>query len=309
MEPLLKEPGSLKHNVLRRIEREGVCPRSRWQFVAKECLVWSAWLFAVLVAAVAVAISLFVILHRQYAVYEATHDSFLAFMLEVLPYLWFVVFAVCALLAVYHLRHTRRGYRYPLWGVVGVGMAASLAGGMIFHYVGMSYVLDTSLGHYVSGYWSQEKMEQRFWQHPEEGRILGTYQHELPEGYVILVRDAAGVEWPTDVSELFEADLVLLKTGKQVRLLGYALLEDGVLRFHACSVFPWMYDRMMTQKELYDSRELAILHLHQHRDRVISRLENSVATAEEGLAVASLPKAEESSTHCSTIAAVKRLRE
>lgn len=290
-----------KKDVLSRIEREGVCPRARWLFVGRECAVWGAWLFTVAVAAVAVAVSLFVIMHQQYAFYEATHDSFLALMLEVLPYLWFVVFVVGLLLALYHLRHTRRGYRYSLFGTALAGAVASLAGGAVLHYVGMGFVFDKSFGHYVPGYWSQEMMEEHFWQQPEKGRILGTYVGEGESAGTVLVKDVAGKEWQVSVSELFAPDLALLSTGKQVRLLGRTADGAEGQNFYACGVFPWLYDRMMTMKELHNQREEAVARLHQHRDRLLAEMK----------AIAPAPGDEKlppPASHCGEIEAVKRLR-
>ncbi len=81
---------SLKQTVLARIDQENVCPRGRWLFHSRECVVWTLWLVTVLVGALAVAVSLFVIAQRQYALYEATHDNFLTFLVTVLPYLWII---------------------------------------------------------------------------------------------------------------------------------------------------------------------------------------------------------------------------
>ena len=301
------ETPDLKQHILERIEREGVCPRSRWMFVGKEVVVWGAWVFTVLIGAVAVAISLFVIMHRQYAVYEATHETFWSFMFAVLPYLWFLVFVVGSALAIYHLRHTRRGYRYSLLTTAAVGMTASLAGGAVLHYVGMGFVFDKSLGHFMPGYWSQEMVEQYFWQQPEEGRILGTYVRELPDA-VVVVEDVEGREWEVNVTELFPQDLELLKLGKQVRLLGRTFDGATAPDFHACSVFPWLYDHMMTMHELHEQRESAVERLHEQRERMVEHIKNALIVSREGGDTPVLAEPEEA-VLCGEIDAVKRLED
>lgn len=228
---------------------------------------WVAWLFTVALAAVAAAITFFVIMHRQYTFYEATHDSFWRFMLDVLPYLWIVVFVVSATLALYHLRSTKRGYRYPLWGIIVTSVFASIAGGSLLHYYGMSYVLDHELGEYMPGYRSQAALEKQFWQMPSEGRLLVTYLREADSGSGVIVEDVLGVKWFTNIDELYARDLELLRSGATMRLLGTIPGETEILRFHACGVFPWMYDHVTSMDDMYKDREEAIARLRQHQNR------------------------------------------
>ena len=63
-----------------------VSPRSRRFFQTRECAVWVLWLISVVVGALAVAVTFFVLNHRQYALYEATHENFFTFMVEVLQW-------------------------------------------------------------------------------------------------------------------------------------------------------------------------------------------------------------------------------
>ncbi|MCA9357310.1 hypothetical protein KC872_03795, partial [Candidatus Kaiserbacteria bacterium] len=70
----------LKETLFARIEEGNVCPRSRWVYFCQECMVWTAWVISVLIGSLAVAISVFVVTHHQYALYEATHENFLTFM-------------------------------------------------------------------------------------------------------------------------------------------------------------------------------------------------------------------------------------
>ena len=63
-----------------RIEEEKVRPRSRMFFQGRECIIWTLWLISMLVGTLAVAITLYVITHHQYALYEATHENFFTFL-------------------------------------------------------------------------------------------------------------------------------------------------------------------------------------------------------------------------------------
>src|SRR6056297_1803607 len=125
---------NLKNALFEKIETDNVRPHSRMFFKGRECVIWLLWLISVLVGALAVAISVFVVTHRQYALYEATHDNFLTFMVEVLPYVWIIVFGAMALFAVYNLRHTKRGYRYPVSYILASSVVLSFAIGSALHF-------------------------------------------------------------------------------------------------------------------------------------------------------------------------------
>lgn len=309
MTPSSKQPEqsevSVRSQVLSRISGENICPRGRWFFLGRECVLWLIWLLTTVLAAVAVAVSTFVIMHRQYALYEATHSSFWAFMLEVLPYLWIVTFVLATGLSYYHFRQTKRGYRYPLITVIGATLLASLVGGMALHYVGMSFTFDHYLGRYFPGmYASQERKEAQFWQRPEEGRLMARFREEPITDSVAVVEDITGQRWAVDITELFVSDREYLRDGREVRMLG--LRYDGGLgtEFHACGVFPWLYSHMMSTEQLKSDRAEAIERLHEHRDRAMERAKLALEAARDG---APLPPAPPSL--CADIAAVKRLRD
>lgn len=314
----------LKNNVLSRIECEGICPRSRLFFMGKECLVWSTWLLTILVAAVAVAISFFVIMHRQYALFEATHDSFLALMIDVLPYLWLLVFVAAAGFALYHFRNTKRGYRYSFFTIAGSTVLASFMGGFFLHYLGMSFAFDDMLGKYMPGmYMSQAMYETRFWQDPDDGRLLATLKEETASGSTAVVVDAEGVQWEVNITELFPRDIALLREGKQVRILG-SQPEAGESAFHACGVFPWLYSKMMTMADFKGDRAEAVERLQEHRDRMLVQAKETYVAAKEAVsqtggvdggsvmmssATTAPPPISEEESLCGEIAAVKRLRD
>jgi hypothetical protein len=91
--------------------------------------VWFLWFFSVLFGALAVAVTLYVLMNHQYALYEATHNNLFTFIIEVLPFLWLFIFGLMTLVAIYNLRHTSRGYRYPVSVILASSLLLSLAGG------------------------------------------------------------------------------------------------------------------------------------------------------------------------------------
>ncbi len=263
----------LKNNVLERIEQEKIVPRSKIVFSCYEILLWSSWLLSVLIGALAIAVSVFAVSYQKYAFFEATHEDFVAFIVETLPYLWFLVLAFMILFAIFNLRHTKRGYRYPLWLVILSSLTLSVAGGTTLYYADMGYMMDKKLGQYLSAYQSQEKMEEKMWQNPKEGRLVGVLvikeDDSLPAGHV-LIRDAREQLWVVNIKDLYEDDLIIMNSGKKMKVLGQ-MLSMSPSHFHACGILPWMFEKSMSVKELSRERVAIIDRIYQHKDRLKER--------------------------------------
>lgn len=288
---------SCKDRVMSRIECEKICPRSRLFFKTRECAVWSLWVLSVIVGALAVAVTLFVIGHRQYALFEATHDSFFTFIMEVLPYLWIAVFALMVAVAVYNLRHTKGGYRYPLWQIFGSSMVLSLAGGSALHVFGFGYFIDHHLGEQMRMYNSQEKMEMRMWQSPEDGRLIGRLL-EAPRAPVAIgtFADVSGVEWQIDMTELAPHEQELLLREDTVRLMG--VFDENTKLFHSCGAFPWLLDKAAKREEYEATRIAFEKKIHSFEERMEKKLREATSS-EAGVYT----------SHCEGLAPVRRMRE
>jgi hypothetical protein len=157
-----------------------------------------------------------------------------------------------AIFAVFNLRHTKHGYRYPLWQILGSSVVVSLVGGAGFHLLGVGFMLDEQLGMKVKMYESQIKMEQKMWQAPEAGRLVGSVTIDSIAGDMInklSFKDVTGFTWEIDESELKPAEIDLLKGGSRVRLLGQ-IMPDNSAVFHACGVLPWVYEKRYSANEL-----------------------------------------------------------
>jgi hypothetical protein len=264
---------SCRRSVMSRIECGEICPRSRTFFKTRECVVWALWFVSVIVGALAVAVTLFVVAHRQYALFEATHDSFFMFLVEVLPFVWILVFGLMIGVGVYNLRHTKRGYRYPMWQIIGSSMVLSLAGGAGLHFVGVGYMTDHMLGQKMGTYDSQEKIEAKLWQNAQEGRLVGFQKAPMtPPGTTITFTDIEGAEWEMSVVDLHQYEIDLLDTKQKVKVMGVIKhMQSG--QFHLCGVFPWEYGNSMNRDDLHEVRESFRKKMHDFEDRAERRLE------------------------------------
>lgn len=267
-----KENTELKLVVLSRLEGEKVSPTAKLWFVLVNYSAWVLWLLATFVGAVAVAVTLFVVSYQHYSLYELTHDNFFTFIKDVLPFLWFLILTVMIIFAVYNIRNTRRGYRYPLWQVLGSSLILSFAGGAVLHMIGVGFNFDKWLGGTISSYNSQQKIEERIWQSPKEGRLIGKfikYEEYFPYNPIFL--DIQGTEWRINTTDLYEEERRNLKMGESVRMIGQVLEVDPP-SFHACGVFSRLYEFNHTGNELKkhrDSIKESMIHFYDNEDTVI----------------------------------------
>lgn len=273
---------SVKDSVLERLEREGITPRSRWYWLTYEYSFWGAWLLSVVLGAVALAVLSFTSLYIGYSLYEATHAGFATYLLDVLPYLWLVAFAGLTLIAHFNLRNTKRGYKYPLYLVVGSSFGFSVIGAMVLHYVGAGYYLDRYLGENLESYHSRVEFETLAWQNPMAGRLLGQVEPSgMVSKQVVVFTDIKQEKWPMLTEELRELDTELLLSGKKVRVLVATTsmnIEDG---FVACAVFPWELDDAPALVRLRDNRQQFLSDIRERRE-LVKEIVAEVKEAVEG---------------------------
>lgn len=273
MEPDLISKIDLKSQILTKIESDAVNPRPRLFYRSCQAGLWFLWLITAVVGSVAVAVTLSIVSYKNFALYEVTHPTFIDFAMDYLPLLWIVVFISMLVLAVYNLRHTKTGYRYPLWQILSSSLAISVLGGFSLHILGMGFALDKQFGALTDHYQSQERLEQRMWQQPKQGRLVGILSEEeiiLPMPFVNF-RDSESKSWQMDITELNEVDITNLNSKKMVRVLGVQT-DAGPWYFRACAVFPWVYDKEHTIIELSEIRDKMRNQLVRHK---LSKTRNS----------------------------------
>jgi hypothetical protein len=228
--------------------------------------VWIAWAVSVIFGAVSFTVMLYVADNARFALYEATHTTPLSFFAEVLPFMWIVAFLIMGALAYYNMSHTKSAYKYPLWQLLASSMVFSIVGGIVLHVFGVGYVIDTQLGKGMPMYKSYERNEAQMWQKPEEGRLLGMFSKMDEEEQVYIFIDENGTKWSIKTIELRTPDLDLLSSGKTVRVLGTTKNQKAGY-FHACGVFPWMYNGTVSTKGMRADRKVFIEKMYEHMEK------------------------------------------
>lgn len=257
---------TVKDRVFAAIEERGVEPSSKYVFLCHRLFVWSLYVLSILFGGLALAVMSFAASHRYYDLYEATHDNFYTYALEVLPYIWVAVLMAMLLLASYQLKKTSRGYRLSVvtLGATSVVCSVVLAG--LFHLQGFGFALDAWLGKTAPMYMSQIKMERKMWQNPLEGRLIGRQVITGSTTDQVLFKDDTGKQWEVFTGDLSPGDREYLAKGMQVRLLGPAADRDTFTFFHACGVFPWMLDQPKARGTVSAERRAFVDSMYKHHE-------------------------------------------
>jgi len=255
---------TLKECVLGRIESTHIKPHSRWHFLYQESFMWSFWLLSIIVGAFATAVILYVMKHRHFAPYFATHDSFFWFVVDALPYIWFILLVLMVLIAVYNIKCTTRGYRHSLPTILFSSLAFSVVIGTVLQSLGFGFAVDRMLGTHMPLYISQQKFDERLWQSPLEGRLIGRQVlSTVAPTSTIVFEDIDGNRWNFCVSELSERERELLASKQMVRMVGTTTVS-GAKIFHACGILTWATDNEPTMKRLGEERQEFITRAREH---------------------------------------------
>lgn len=286
MNEINSQKQNIKDTILRRIEAEKIAPRSRIYWLAHESSLWVVWLVTVIIGAFALAILSFSSVYMGYSLYEATHENFFTFMMETLPYLWFLAFVLMIFAAQYQLRHTKKGYKYPVILVIGSSFGFSIIGGIFLHYIGAGFYMDKVLGETLSAYQSRAEFEELIWQNPEAGRLIGratTTQQEISIPGVVFV-DIEDKQWQVLADDLRVREKELLNSGQKVRILVATSSDQLKDVFVVCGVFPWMLDDVPVVAKWREDRREFVDNVKERRAKIIGivkELKQNEADTEE----------------------------
>ncbi len=173
---------SFAKKVLRKIDDEHIVPRPRWIFLLRNRLLWAFAFLAVLVASVATAAVLFVLVHMDWQHALITHKTWMGFLMDALPFMWFGILVLFSAIGYAHIRITSYGYRYPLiFSIIGI-IVAVCGLGIVFFMSGLGRVLEENAHTYLPWYES----------------VLYEKQSWLDNQYDGLLLDAIAMEYKTD---------------------------------------------------------------------------------------------------------------
>lgn len=229
--------------VLTRIDEEQVVPRARWAFVFKNYTFWGFSFMSMVFGALALSAILFEVTSIDWQLAPVTHSGFGALLLDAIPYLWVIVLLFFVGIGCVNVRHTKHGYRYPLWLIALGAVLTSVALGAVLHIAGLGELVDRAPRGRVPFYRPIVAEQQTWWLAPEKGFLSGRILSVASDAASFTVRDFNGVLWSVTANDLSSRDFAVVARGGTVRVVGIPAAATSTT-FRACFVIPWMmHDR------------------------------------------------------------------
>lgn len=202
---------SIAESVMQSIESERVSMKPKWQFTARESMLWIIAAAAILIGAIAFSVILYSITNTDYDLYMRSNVGAFGGLLRILPYFWIILLLVFVVAIEWNVKHTKKGYKYKTSIILAASILCSVILGTILYAVQIGKAIDYALEErlpYYAGYMSPRHSA---WINPESGVLAGrvvTVQEEF-----ILIETVRGQEWK----------VIFIDTGKEP--LGFAQIQ------------------------------------------------------------------------------------
>ena len=219
----MKKTKSVSDRTLELIDKKGIRPIPRWEFVAINWGLWIMSVVSVVAGAVAVAVAVYMTNSNDWDLYY-------------FPYFWLVILLMLAGVTYGSVRNTKKGYKLELMKIFTGVLVVSLIGGLGLNLLNVGEKVDRWLAADIPAYRQVAPMKYETWMRPEEGMLAGGI-NKISEGELILT-DLNGKKWKIVISSQTTVRMrVMLAEGEEVKIIG-KMLNKNV--FEASEIRPWL---------------------------------------------------------------------
>lgn len=248
----MEQQQTTAQKVLETIETKQVTPIAKWHFVFKNTSFWLLWSTSVVLGACATAAMIFVFLNSGWKYHSITHDSFLKFLLDVVPLFWILTLLGMVAFGYYNIRHTKKGYRFSFYLVVFASVIASGLGGVILYALGIGGDIDDFRRPlpFSNPIISTEEL---YWNNEDRGLLSGFVITVDTKAETMILATLPGKTESVVTSELLPEEHALLISGAHVRIIGSRGVNNT---FVACAVIPLdLPKKMLSEDKLTERKE------------------------------------------------------
>jgi len=220
--------------VLGEIKTKKIEPKAKWQFLLKDSFVWVLFVLSILIGALATSAAIFNIKFSDWDVYGRMPIARSSFLISVLPYFWLIILVGLIFVSYYNLKHTKKGYKYSVVGIILLSLLASLILGSVSYSLGMGEKMERRATQHLPFYKGLEGRRMQMWQkHPDKmlaGKILKIYEGKLD------LEDLKKEMWEVNTESAKIMSMVIFEEGEMIRVVGQK--QDGQI-FVAEGIMPW----------------------------------------------------------------------
>ncbi len=242
---------NISEKAFTQIQEEGIKPSSEIKFHFQRSLFWLFAFVSLLIGALAVAVTLYIIADNDWDLFWQHGAGFgwTRAILYALPYFWLIVLGGFLLVSHYTFRHTKFGYRYRLWQVIVANIILAILLGAIFYFCGFGAKLDYVLAKKVPAYQEINNPRIKIWSNPQEGLIAGEIIQ--PGLDIIILEDLQNRQWRVNIGQAKIKPAVLLLDGERIKVLGRI---NNEMEFWAEEIRPW-FGRQILWEVRHETKE------------------------------------------------------
>jgi heme/copper-type cytochrome/quinol oxidase subunit 2 len=235
-------PKTSSEQIIHEIEKRKVVPIPRWHFILRRSVFWVLALISVITGAISMATAIYVFIDNDYISDQVNIEKFfeqrplVEVIIQSIPYVWLVALGLFILAAYYGVRHTRKGYRYPMTRVIGGSLLLSLLLCGILNAFDIGKYIHRYLIENVRGYDRLVNTNEILWTRMDKGLLGGKVVRFSVRDSIIEIQDYKHRHWKVDISG---AQIHLTKPitiGKYLKITGVKTAPDS---FKATTIHPW----------------------------------------------------------------------
>lgn len=206
--------------ILDKIKKEQIKPKSRWHFILKDSVVWIVFGLSIVLGALAFSIILHFWEINDWDAYYRINENFLAFIALTMPYFWLVCFLLFLGVAFYYLKNTKTGYRFEFAKIVTWNVGLSLILGSVLYSVGVGRQVEGEFAKRSPFYEDIRNKQEGVWQRPEQGVIVGKIIMIAENGEMFELDDPRHIIWTVDASNAEYFQGFMIEEGYMVKVFG-----------------------------------------------------------------------------------------
>jgi hypothetical protein len=222
----------LSQQVLEKIEKNKIQPLPRYKILLKRSVFWSLTILALLLGSLSASVTIFVLANAEWDIWSKVTGSIWHYVFLVFPYFWLIIFIGFVLLAYYNLRHTKYGYRYPLFKIViGYALVTIILGNGFYRFGLGAKIEELMIG--STNFYAYLPSERQVWIKTDLG-LLGGLVADTDGVRNFLLTDQTGQVWQVSVTGT--ANLNHIFPGAKVKIIGE---QSGTSSFWALEIRTW----------------------------------------------------------------------
>lgn len=224
-------------DVLSQIKDQKITPRPHWQYSLKNYGLWFLACLSTILGALAVTVIIFILTDCDWDVFTYLDHNFWYQVIISLPYLWLASLMLLVAVIFYNLRHTKGGYRYGAYKIIGFSILVSVLLGIIMFYGGLGSQINEGLTSRLPMYGRLVRTNRNLWAYPEHGLLAGNIKLiNGDQGFI--VEDLNGMMWmvATDTQTIWDCCGGRVATNTVIKMIGK---KQGDHNFRAKNIRPW----------------------------------------------------------------------